>query len=249
MRLDVDSEVDAYPTDPDKNFAIPDGNPTQFDGVDGTFVRSEVYAIGFRNPWRASIGSDGRMFIGDVGQGEYEEINLLQIGVNIQVGANYGWGYSGSTDDGPEEGPNNPYTNPIDYYANVANRNAPEEERLGASVTGGYIYNGPIDALKGHYMFADYGSGRFFTLSENEEGRWQRQEVTHLILGDIAGRIEGVSSFGVDADGNLYIADFGGSILLTLASSTASRRQAVSTDIGDELNGAGGDDTHRWRRR
>ncbi|NBJ13270.1 PQQ-dependent sugar dehydrogenase [Microvirga arsenatis] len=243
LRLKVDGG-DSYQDDPDKNFEIPEGNPTQFAGVPGTFAKSEVYAIGFRNPWRASFDSEGRMFIGDVGQEQYEEINLLATGASIQVGANYGWGHSGPTDDGPEpEGPNNPYTNPIDYYANIRHPTAPEEERLGASVTGGYVYNGPVEALKGRYIFADFGSGRFFTLSENEEGNWQRTEVTNLILGTVTGRIEGITSFGMDAQGNLYVADLGSFQTPSTGVIYRLTPQAVVTDTGDVLNGAAGNDT------
>lgn len=234
LRLDVDGE-DAYPDDDDKNFSIPDGNPTQFNGVEGTFARSEVYAIGFRNPWRASIDADGRMFIGDVGENEYEEINLLE------AGANYGWGHSGSTDDGPES-PDSPYTNPIDYCANVKNQDVPPEERLGSSVTGGYVYDGPVEGLKGCYIYADWGSGRFFTLSENG-GQWQRTEVTSLILGDETGAIERVTTFGKDAQGNIYVATYGSFQTPNTGMIFRLTPQAVATNEGDVLNGEDGNDT------
>jgi Ca2+-binding RTX toxin-like protein len=238
LRLDVNGE-DAYPNDSNKNFAIPDTNPTQFAGYgDQVFEKSAVYAIGFRNPWKASIDSLGRMFIGDVGENEYEEINLLV------AGANYGWGHNypnHDRDDGPET--TGPYTNPIDYYANVKNTNVPAEERLGSSVTGGYVYDGPVEALKGRYIYADWGSGRFFTLSQNGD-QWQRTEVTSLIFGDETGAIERINSFGKDAQGNIYVATYGSFQTPNTGTIIRLTPQAVpTTDEGDILNGEGGNDT------
>jgi Ca2+-binding RTX toxin-like protein len=231
LRINVNE--DGFPTDPDKNYAIPtgsNGNPTSFDGIDGTFAASEVYAIGFRNPWRASIDSQGRMFIGDVGADEYEEINLLI------KGGNYGWGHTRpdhSKDDGPED-PNGPYTNPINWYYHPNDPNIPGDD-LGTSVTGGYVYEGPVEALRGSYIFGDFASGKIMRLTHNGE-TWVRQDITNSVIGDKTGAFTRISSFGQDSQGNLYVVEIGGDIYRL-------NPQVAIPDVGDLLDGAGGNDT------
>jgi glucose/arabinose dehydrogenase len=103
LRLDVRS--DAFPADAARNYALPVDNPASIDGLAGSAVGTGIYAAGLRNPWRVSFDRlTGEMYIGDVGQSTYEEINLGR------AGANYGWSAT--------EGPFNPgafpnYTNPI----------------------------------------------------------------------------------------------------------------------------------------
>nr|WP_051435012.1 PQQ-dependent sugar dehydrogenase [Microvirga flocculans] len=225
LRIDVDG-ADAYPDDDDKNFAIPDTNPTAFDGVNGTFAQSAVYAIGFRNPWRASFDSKGRMFIGDVGENEYEEINLLK------AGANYGWGHHDANDDGPED-PAGPYTNPINHYYHGPGQN----DGIGASVTGGYVYEGPIEALKGHYIFGDFMSGKLLSLHQDANGNWIRTDLTGLLTGGATGSLGMISSFGQDADGNIYAMDY--------ATGSIYRLMPQVLDLGDTIEGGKGDDTIR----
>ncbi|WP_201863454.1 PQQ-dependent sugar dehydrogenase [Microvirga soli] len=229
LRLDVDSLEDAYPGDPKKNFAIPEGNPTVFDNAPDLAQPSEVYAIGFRNPWRASFDKDGRLFVGDVGADTAEEINL------VVPGANYGWGRpendededpSNDADDGPTPETNDGYTDGIHSYFH--------EDGIGASVTGGYVYDGPIASLRGKYIFGDFGSARIWTLEETASG-WVRNDITATIVPS-AGTIERIASFGTDRNGNLYVVDISGEVFRLDAGGGGS-------DLGDTLDGAGGNDT------
>jgi Ca2+-binding RTX toxin-like protein len=229
LRLDVNvdaSNPDAYPGDPKKNFAIPEGtagNPAVFDNAPDLAQPSEVYAIGFRNPWRASFDKDGRLFVGDVGADTAEEINL------VIPGANYGWGRDGNgsaPDDGPTPGENDGYTDAIHTYFH--------DENIGASVTGGYVYDGPIASLRGKYIFGDFGSARIWTLEETASG-WVRNDITAMIVPS-AGTIERIASFGTDRNGNLYVIDISGEVF-RLDSGEGG------PDLGDTLDGAGGNDT------
>jgi Ca2+-binding RTX toxin-like protein len=229
LRLDVNvsaTNPDAYPTDDKKNFAIPGGetgNPTVFDNAPDLAQPSEVYAIGFRNPWRASFDKDGRLFVGDVGADTAEEINLLV------PGANYGWGRQDNgtaPDDGPTPGTNDGYTDAIHSYLH--------SENIGSSITGGYVYNGPIASLKGKYVFGDFGSGKIWTL-EQVGTDWVRTDITAMIVPS-AGTIERIASFGTDRHGNLYVIDITGEVFRLDAGGGGS-------DLGDILAGGGGDDT------
>ncbi|MBJ6124721.1 PQQ-dependent sugar dehydrogenase [Microvirga splendida] len=222
LRLDVNGP-DAFPADDKKNYAIPADNPTVFDNAPDLAQPSEVYAIGFRNPWRASFDQNGRLFVGDVGADTAEEINL------VVPGANYGWGRQdngGAPDDGPTPGTNDGYTDAIHSYFH--------SEGIGSSVTGGYVYNGPIAALQGKYVFGDFGSGRIWTL-EQIGTDWVRTDITAMIVPS-AGTIERIASFGTDNNGNLYVVDITGEVFRLDAGGGGS-------DLGDILNGAEGNDT------
>ena len=178
LRMDVNGG-DAYPADPNRNYAVPPDNPIQFDGIAGTVERSAIYAIGLRNPWRESFDPAGRLFIADVGQNTVEEVNLGR------AGANYGWGRGTAQDDGPIIPADPRYTNPIYSY---------EHGSLGGSITGGYVYDGPNPALQGQYVFGDFVRGSISTLSD-AGGSWQATDRTGQIAVD-TGSIGSVSSFG-----------------------------------------------------
>lgn len=216
LRIDVNG-ADAYPTDASRNYALPADNPIQFDGFTGTVDQSAVYAIGLRNPWRDSFDASGRLFIADVGEGSFEEVNLGRSG------ANYGWGRGSSQDDGPVIPSNANYTNPIYSYAHGS---------LGGSITGGYVYNGPSALLQGQYFFGDFVRGTILTLSQIGN-TWQATDRTSQIAAS-AGSIDSPSSFGKDALGQLYVIDIDGEVF---------RLDPVGTiDQGDTLSGNGGND-------
>jgi Ca2+-binding RTX toxin-like protein len=212
LRLDVSG--DDFPADPNRNYAIPDDNP--FVGAPGA---DEIYALGLRNPWRNSFDrGTGELFIADVGQGEWEEINLGQ------AGANYGWRIY----EGPEQRTTDPLgggalTFPIHVY----------DHSVGNVITGGYVYRGTSEGLHGHYFFADFGSNRYFTL-HLENGEWVATERTGQIMADV-GTVNLPASFGEDAMGNLYVVDLGGEIFRLTPN-------VVSADTGDTLHGGGGHD-------
>ena len=217
LRMDVNGG-DAYPADPTRNYAIPPDNPTQFDGINGIFDRSAIYAIGLRNPWRESFDPSGRLFIGDVGEGSVEEVNLGR------AGANYGWGRGTAQDDGPINPPDPRYTNPIYSYGHGIQ---------GASITGGYVYHGSNAGLQGQYVFGDFVRGTVLTLAQ-VGSTWRATDRTNEIKTNI-GSIGNISSFGEDASGNLYIVDIDGDIFRLDAS-------GGSSDLGDRLFGNGGAD-------
>ena len=190
LRLDV--HADDFPTDPARNYAVPADNP--FVGTAG--VLPEIWALGLRNPFRNSFDrATGQLYIADVGQGEFEEIDLGQ------PGANYGW----DVFEGPapfEPGPLGPgtLTDPIHSY----------DHSVGSAVIGGYVYRGPDAALQGKYFFADEVTGKVFTL-EQQGTTWVATDQTAEIAPDF-GAIGNPTSFAEDAQGNLYIIDFDGEV-------------------------------------
>lgn len=218
LRLDV--TADAFPADPSRNYALPADNPASIAGIDGSAAGTGIYAAGLRNPWRVSFDRlTGEMYIGDVGQNTYEEINLGRSG------ANYGWNVT--------EGPFNPgtypgYTNPIYTY----------DHDRGQSVTGGYVYRGPEQDFQGTYFFSDFVSHRIWSLKQ-ASGSWMFADLTGQVSVG-GGPIGFVSSMGEDASGNLYIVDYGGKIFrLDLKSRTGLD---PDTDAADVLYGRGGND-------
>ena len=178
LRLDIDSET-----------LIPASNP--FVNREG---RDEIWAYGFRNPWRFSFDrTNGRLFVGDVGLNSVEEIDIV-----VKAG-NYGWPImEGSQCSPPPDGEcdSTGLLLPIHDY--------PRSD--GASVTGGHVYRGSrFPYLHGLYIFGDFIKGRIWALEEQSEGEWQR----HFLLrrSDIR-----ISSFGEDEDGELYVVDIRGGL-------------------------------------
>jgi hypothetical protein len=167
LRIDVNG--DAFPSDANRNYAIPPSNPF-------------------------------------VGQNNVEEINFQPAG--SLGGENYGWrifegsrenigtGAAGTVFDGSDK------VFPIFEY----------DHGQGSSVTGGYVYRGPIEALQGKYFFADFGSGNIWTAEPDGQGGFDVNNVTSLFTTD-AGSIGNIASFAEDGVGNLYIIDiFGGQL-------------------------------------
>ncbi len=201
LRLDVDG--DDFPADPNRNYAIPASNPLV--GVTGD---DEIWAYGLRNPWRASFDrATGDLYIADVGQNSREEIDVQPAASS--GGENYGWR--------PREGTIG--TRPpgaIDPVYDYSHGSGPTQ---GYSVTGGYVYRGPIDELQGLYFFADYVTDRIwsFRFDGSDPNQFdgtnfvEFTDWTDLLVPD-AGRINNISSFGEDALANLYIVDLGGEV-------------------------------------
>lgn len=172
LRIDVDR---AAP------YAVPPDNP--FAGGGG---RPEIYAWGLRNPWRFSFDREtGALWLADVGQNDWEEIDL------IVRGGNYGWNiregaHCFKTRDCPSEG----LIDPVAEYGHDQ----------GCSVTGGYVYRGKaLPALEGAYLYADYCSGRVWGLFARPGGSYEPRV---LLEADLR-----ISSFGEGADGELYLLD------------------------------------------
>jgi glucose/arabinose dehydrogenase len=126
-------------------YVVPRTNP--YDTRRG--ARREIYALGLRNPWRFSIDAPtGDIWIGDVGQGEREEVDRLPAG--RPAGANFGWRRFEGTQvysAGTRLTPGTPYVRPVREYTHAGG---------GCSITGGVVYRGPATALRGWYLYADY---------------------------------------------------------------------------------------------
>ncbi len=211
LRIDV-SVPDNDPT----GYRIPPDNP--FAG--GHPARDEIWAFGLRNPWRYSFddvtrGGTGALVIGDVGQNRFEEIDYEPRGAG---GRNYGWrNREGAHDNVTTVAPAYfPLIDPIFEYGRGD----------GVSVTGGFVYRGSRLGAgnRGRYFFADY-SGRVWSLALTIDGSGEarasdRREHTAELGGRAA--VGFISSFGVDADGELYIVNHsGGTIIRMTAPLTA----------------------------
>ena len=158
LRLDVDHDDFG---DPERNYAIPNDNA--FVGVDGA---DEIWALGLRNPWRISFDpATGDLYIGDVGQGAREEVDYVVAGA--PAGLNFGWDFREGTVPGPSGGGGGPFVEPIIDY----------DRDVGQVITGGVVYRG-AGGLAGAYFYADFGSGRLFTLRGGERRRRGRNR-TH----------------------------------------------------------------------
>lgn len=168
-----------------------------------------VFALGLRNPFRASFAPDGRLIIGDVGQNAREEINLVRPN---QPGLNFGWRFLEGTQPFSGSAPAS-LTPPVTEYSHGTG------PRQGRSVIGGYVYRGPVTSLAGSYVFGDFISGNIWSApypsfvagsilaSTNYERRNQD-------FAPDAGTINQLASFGEDAAGNLFVVDLDGEIFM-----------------------------------
>jgi glucose/arabinose dehydrogenase len=195
--LRIDPDGDDFPADPNRNYAIPPTNP--FAGGGGL---GEIWAYGLRNPWRDSFDrATGDLWIADVGQGAWEEIDF-QPGTSTG-GENYGWRcYEG--DHAFNLGgcaPANTMVFPIHEYSHA----------LGCSVTGGYVYRGcAVPDLDGTYFFADFCSARIWSFRYDGVMVSEFTDRTAELAPGGGLSIRGISSFGEDAAGEIYICDLSG---------------------------------------
>jgi len=173
LRLDVNNG------DP---YAIPSDNP----------FGNEIWAYGLRNPWRISFDrATGDLWIGDVGQGNWEEVDYLAAG--SEGGTNFGWSImegNHNYDGEPQSG----------MYLPVAEYSHAEG---GCSITGGYVYRGTIPEWNGVYIYGDYCSGKVWALILSD-GQWQSQVMFETgVL---------ITSFGQDESGEIYLASDTGNV-------------------------------------
>jgi glucose/arabinose dehydrogenase len=179
LRIDVDS---------DSPYSIPVDNPFN-NNTDG--YREEIYAFGFRNPWRFSFDAvSGNLWVADVGQNSWEEIDI------VENGKNYGWNAKeGNTDFILGVNVTN-VEPPIFAYANAGEDIA---------ITGGFVYRGSrLVGLTGKYIYADYGSGKIWALSY-DSGSFSGNEL-------LIDTTFNIPSFGIDNQNNLYLCSFDGNI-------------------------------------
>ncbi|MEM9701449.1 MAG: PQQ-dependent sugar dehydrogenase [Planctomycetota bacterium] len=189
LRLDVDGEPDAG-----KGYAVPADNPL----LNEPGILPEIYAYGFRNPWRFSFDAKtGDLWLADVGQNLWEEINI------VQPGGNYGW----SVFEG---------LHPFEPPKKLARQKGYERDRIaaaakevefpvweydhevGKSITGGVVYRGEkVPELKGKYLYGDYVTGLLWALELGDDGKVESNR-------SLAGYKHPMMSFGEGPDGEAY---------------------------------------------
>jgi uncharacterized repeat protein (TIGR03806 family) len=190
LRIDVDS-ASPYAIPPDNPFASNARCPAQ---GRASGECPEIYAWGFRNPWRWSFDrATGTLWVADVGQGQWEEVN------QVTRGGNYGWRCREGAHDF------NSGTTGCDTAA-LIDPIAEYDHSLGNSITGGYVYRGnQASGLTGRYLFGDFGSGRIWAWIAEQAA--QPRQPTQLLDTDL-----NISSFGEGNDGELYVVNYGGTL-------------------------------------
>ena len=195
LRIDVNG--DAFPGDPGRNYAIPAGNP--FAGA--APGADEVWVLGLRNPWRASFDpATGDLWIGDVGQGAREEIDVVPAG---QSGLNFGWRFMEGFQPFSGAAPAGLTAPLVDY-----DRTTPLFS--GVSVTGGHVQRGP-GGMQGLYLFGDFGSGNVWSV-RLEGGQPQDFLNRNGQLAVSGGDLDQLASFALDGRGRLYLIGLDGDI-------------------------------------
>ncbi len=196
LRIDVDRR------DKGRNYAVPRDNP--FVGMKG--ARPEVWAYGFRNPWRMSFdGQTGELFVGDVGWELWESVH------RVEKGGNYGW----SAMEGPQPiKPHKVGPTPI--------RRALIElpHTIACSVTGGRVYRGKkFPELRGAYVFGDWETRRLWAARFEGDRTKEMPEITRPSVRIVA--------FGEDNEGELYFLDYDGGTVHTLARNEGARKNSA----------------------
>jgi len=187
LRLDVTSQ-------PDQPYVVPPDNPWVKAKWNNQEMKPEVWALGLRNPWRFSFDRQTHdLWIGDVGQNQYEEINFVPA--TSRGGLNFGW----------------PYREGLHCYKDDENCNmlgltppvAEYDHSHGCSVTGGYVYRGKaFPALNGVYLYGDYCQGNIWATWPAPDRTWRTAQLLDTDLS--------ISAFGEDEAGELYVTDLSG---------------------------------------
>ena len=226
IRIGVDKRPDSLAPNPhpniSTNYAVPPDNPfiglSEYGGsaIDPNLVRTEFYAIGLRNPWRFSFDSaTGNLFCGDVGEGLWEEIDL------IQKGGNYGWPYfegdqepfsSGTSRDG--------FLFPLHAYPHGL------DLRSGKCVIGGYVYHGSnVPHLDGVYVFGDYTSGHIWALRVDAGPGAEKEWLATS---------PGISSFALDpSNGDILVLDHTAGIIRRLVYQPPLRAKHLPQNLSE----------------
>jgi len=189
---------------PNQGYKVPADNP--FVGTKN--AKPEIWAYGVRNPWRCSFDREtGDFWMADVGQDKWEEVDFMPHGKG--AGANYGWRLREGAVPTPKPGVGGDapagVIEPVYVYPHGVG------PREGVSVTGGYVYRGPIAELRGRYIFGDYQNPRIWSFVLKDGKVADFKDHTDA-LQPAKGRIALISSFAEDNQGNLYIIDHTGSV-------------------------------------
>ena len=214
LRIDVN-----VPDSDPSGYRVPPDNP--FVGGGPVAARPEIWSFGLRNPWRYTFddperGGTGAMLIGDVGQNRWEEVDYEPRG---RGGRNYGWSI--------REGAHNEVASRVPAFRPLVEPIHEYDHGTGQSITGGYVYRGRALGVsyQGRYFFADYVAARVWSIALDVDPSTGEAHVAGLIehTADLGGsQVGNVSSFGLDADGELYIVSHTrGTILKMLGPSTA----------------------------
>jgi glucose/arabinose dehydrogenase len=214
LRIDVNVPL-THPI----GYVVPGDNP--FVGRGPANTRPEIWSFGLRNPWRYSFddparGGTGALVIADVGQDAWEEVDYEPRNTG---GRNYGWRN--------REGAHNHVTSRTAAYQPLTDPAFEYNHSSGQSITGGFVYRGTAlpAAFRGRYFFADYVSGRIWSVALTADSRGDgqasdlRDHTSELSAGSALGSI---SSFGVDGDGELYLVSHTRGVILKIVPATAA---------------------------
>lgn len=201
--LRIDPSRDDFPTDPARDYGINPNNP--FAGGGG---RGEIFAWGLRNPFRASFDrATGLLYAGDVGQNAIEEIDRIDPRA---PGVNLGW----PALEGTRVNQTGSTAGMIAPVAEYGHGTGPAQ---GNSVTGGYVYRGPVEALQGEYVFGDFVRGAMWSIPVSRFSAAATVPSSQFTIrtSDLSpdvGAVNNIASFGEDDAGNLYVVDIDGEI-------------------------------------
>jgi len=213
LRIDV---LDPSVSHPDNPYVIPTDNPFATNSKCGPALNAnacpEIFAWGFRNPWRWNFDQPtGALWLGDVGQSDWEEVDL------VERSGNYGWRCREGAHDFNPTGCPAGLTDPVAEYRN---------DGINASITGGYVYRGTaIPGLVGRYVFGDFISGRIWALQSDGQGGFINDELIDTPFG--------ISTFGIDQFGELHFADFSSGRIYTIVPSGPGNPDTIATVLSD----------------
>jgi glucose/arabinose dehydrogenase len=200
LRIDVNSRttVGRGARQHELPYGIPTDNPFAHEPDINSGARKEIFAYGLRNPWRYSFDREtGDLWVGDVGQDLWEEVDL------VTNGGNYGWSVREGAHHFKPGPPGAQYSEPIMEYTHKPNLQ-PEgmfpDHSIGLCVIGGYVYRGKnFPSLDGVYVYGDYNLGTIWGF------RYDRDAHKVTAEGTLLNQKKNIFSFAEDADGELYV--------------------------------------------
>ena len=211
IRIDVDHRDEGL------EYAIPKDNPYWEAHRTDPSVRAETWAIGFREPWRFSFDSvNGDFYVGDVGQDKFEEVCI------VRRGENHGWNVVEAFEPFSDEyyRPNEKLTGPVFAYPHG----------LGFSITGGFVYHGKRSpSFDGVYVFGDYNTRLIWGLKQ-KDGKLES-------VFNLGTAPNGISSFGLDQQGEIYLVTYKGTIYHVDLSETEYPHAKTPDPTSPQLSG------------
>ena len=200
LRIDVNEKL----------YKSPYGNPF----INQDNARDEIWAYGLRNPWKFSFDYiNNIIFIADVGQNSWEELNIQYLELS---GLNYGWNIKEGKAFYKDNDKKINFTDPLIEYSSNASYGKTltglkqSIDAIGCSITGGYTYNGTIKKIQNQYFFADYCTGKIWSVKNYISPEFEIIDWTDELVEK--NKQLYISSFGKDSFGELYIVDHSGSI-------------------------------------